>query len=88
MRYILIRHPESMQNIEEKLSVLDPLVGYSDNGKKQAETLVKRIIETVGESKEVGVYYSPYFRTRSVANKLNAIVPYWNYVEESLISEI
>lgn len=35
MKYILIRHPESMQNIEEELSVLDPLVGYSDTGKNK-----------------------------------------------------
>ena len=47
-----------------------------------------RIIETVDGSKEVGVYYSPYFRTRTVADKIKSVVPCWNFVEEPLVSEI
>ena len=88
MKYLLVRHPESMQNIEKELNVLDPKVGFSDYGKKQVVRLLDAIHNEVASIENVGVYYSPYVRTKNVVEALKEIMPHWQYIEEPLISEI
>ena len=66
-RVILIRHGESIGNVNEKLyeKIADWRISLTQNGIEQAEKAGREIKELIGEE-TVQVYCSPYLRTKQV----------------------
>ena len=92
MRYILIRHGESEQNIGNANGMIDAIIPLTDYGLNQADKLGQYIYKN---RKELGIdsssilYFSPYIRTQETKNK---ILEMNNYItscnEEILLTEI
>ena len=91
MKYILIRHGECMHNIKKDESVPNALCSLTENGKQQsiiAAEHVKRIIDECHKMKKIYLYFSPYNRTRYMANKIIERIQCDKICEEPLLSEI
>lgn len=90
MKYLLVRHGESVQNTENGIGIIDAKVELSERGKmqtKMAVDTIKKYINEKGYSK-ICVYYSPYVRTEEIANCLQRKNIGGEFYEEPLISEI
>lgn len=90
MRYILIRHGQSIQNIGEGAGIIDYHVKLSAKGIAQSEWSACIISDYIKQYENIScaVVYSPYARTRFMAECLKKKIKAADYYEEALISEI
>lgn len=89
MKYILVRHGETLQNVGQGANELDPCAALSPKGLKQTEQAVKKISAILLEKNiRASLYYSPYRRTKHMAELLQREVPFFSVREEPLLSEI
>jgi 2,3-bisphosphoglycerate-dependent phosphoglycerate mutase len=96
MRILLVRHGESMGNIDPVVhaTTADHAVPLSDRGQEQARAAgeqIARYYETTaaGEKRHVRLWLSPYRRTRETADALAATADPWitDRVEHILLCE-
>ena len=88
-RIILIRHGESLGNVDESAYVLTPdwKVPLTDRGRKQAYEAGKELSDIIGEDGKVFFYYSPYKRTRETVEELQAALKWkWPDIDDRIIS--
>lgn len=92
MRYILIRHGESEQNIGNANGMIDAIIPLTDYGLTQADKLGQYIYKNrkeLGIDSNSSLFFSPYMRTQETKNK---ILEKNNYItscnEEILLTEI
>lgn len=66
IRIILVRHGESLGNVDESAYVATPdwRVPLTDRGRQQAYEAGKELSDIIGKDGKVFFYYSPYKRTR------------------------
>ena len=90
MKYILVRHGECMLNIEKDMLVPSSLSALTENGKIQSRTAAERIkaITDKFAAPPIHLYFSPYVRTKYMANEIIDRVKCDVICEEPLISEI
>lgn len=90
MDYLLVRHGESLQNIGVAMNVIDAKVGLSQKGMLQTEATVKYIMEYAKSMNynKINVVFSPYERTRIMADELKKAGLIARFREEPLVSEI
>ncbi|KAG9154671.1 hypothetical protein Leryth_025285 [Lithospermum erythrorhizon] len=78
-RIILIRHGESLGNVDEKIFGItsDYKIPLTPSGMKQAEKAGKQILNIVSESRDWNVYFyvSPYCRTRETLKGIGKAFP-------------
>ncbi|KAL7441747.1 hypothetical protein ACHAXH_008338 [Discostella pseudostelligera] len=80
-RIILLRHGQSLGNVDESayVTTADWRIPLTDLGRKQAQEAGKRIREKIcEENASVVFYYSPYLRAKQT---LDEIVPYFDKAE-------
>uniref|UniRef100_A0A7S0SR39 Phosphoglycerate mutase (2,3-diphosphoglycerate-dependent) n=1 Tax=Chromulina nebulosa TaxID=96789 RepID=A0A7S0SR39_9STRA len=65
-RIILVRHGESLGNVDELAycSMPDWKIPLTEKGKEQASNVGKKIKEIIGNNSPISVYLSPYIRTK------------------------
>ena len=89
MKYILVRHGETLQNVGQGATELDPCAALSPKGLNQTEQAVKKISAILLEKNiRASLYYSPYRRTKHMAELLQREVQFFSVREEPLLSEI
>lgn len=71
-RIILIRHGESIGNVDEKAYVTTPdwKVPLTLRGRKQASDAGKRLNDLIESDELIFLYYSPYLRTRETVQEI------------------
>ena len=91
MKFILIRHGECTHNIEKDEHIPTALCSLTEKGKQQsiiAAENIKKIVYSHSKTPEVSLYYSPYERTKFLANEITKRVKCNHIFEEPLVSEI
>ena len=89
MKYILVRHGETLQNCGQDCETLDAKADLSLRGLEQTKQAVKKICALLSCTNNSAVlYYSPYRRTRLMAEMLQREVNFSQVIEEPLLSEI
>jgi len=81
-RIILMRHGQSMGNVDESayVTTADWRIPLTDLGRKQAKDAGKRLREKICEKDaSVVFYYSPYLRTKQT---LDEIMPFFDHRKE------
>ena len=87
----MVRHGECLHNIKKGQTIPTPLCPLTDNGEKQsiiAAERIKDIISEIPRTKNIYLYFSPYNRTRYLANAIIKRIKCDRICEEPLISEI
>ena len=71
-RIILIRHAESLGNVDENEYVTTPdwKISLSEKGKEQAQVAGERLCDIIGDRGKVFFYVSPYMRTRQTLDEI------------------
>ena len=90
MKYILVRHGECLHNIQKGRTIPTPLCPLTAKGEKQsivAAELIKDIISGI-PNKNIYLYFSPYNRTKYLANEIVKRINCDKVCEEPLLSEI
>ena len=80
-----------MHNIEEDEHIPTALCSLTEKGKQQsivAAESIKKIVDDYSKTLEVSLYYSPYERTKFLANEITKRVKCNQIFEEPLVSEI
>lgn len=78
-----------MQNVGQGATELDPCAALSPKGLNQTEQAVKKISAILLEKNiRASLYYSPYRRTKHMAELLQREVQFFSVREEPLLSEI
>lgn len=91
MKYILVRHGECLHNIQKGQTIPTPLCPLTDKGEKQsivAAEIIKDIISGIPKTKNICLYFSPYNRTKYLADEIIKRINCDKVCEEPLISEI
>ena len=89
MKYILVRHGETLQNLGQGANELDPNASLSPKGLDQTKRAVEKISEILlQENVRASLYYSPYRRTKNLAELLSQKLSFVRVREEPLLSEI
>lgn len=91
MLFILVRHGECTHNIKKGEHIPTVSCSLTEKGQQQSIAAAEKIKKIIGEysrTSEIRLYYSPYERTKFMANEITQRIKCDHIFEEPLISEI
>ena len=91
MQFILVRHGECVHNIQKDRYIPTALCSLTAKGQQQsivAAENIKKIVVSYSKIPKISLYYSPYERTKFMANEIIKQIKCDKIFEEPLISEI